>query len=172
MSWQDFMKRLDNKGLSIMEARQKYLKEQLIFENQLSSFFQHQQNSSSGGRVSQTPSLPPLNERYTAEYSTQSGFPFDTYTFNLSAREGYSPADGTEISIIYTPGDVLFPKTFTITDGSIPQQSGGDPTLIAIEEDVTVSIRENGVEFATTTLPGDSITNFGYAAIANAINNA
>jgi len=171
MSWQDFMKRLDNKGLSIMEARQKYLKEQLIFENQLSSFFQHQQNSSSGGRVSQTPSLPPLNERYTAVYDTPPG-PISVYTFNLSAREGYSPADGTEISIIYTPGDVLFPKTFTITDGSIPQQSGGDPTLIAIEEDVTVSIRENGVEFATTTLSAPTVTNLGYAAIANAINNA
>ena len=172
MSWQDFMKRLDNKGLSIMEARQKYLKEQLIFENQLSSFFQHQQNSSSGGRVSQTPSLPPLNERYTAEYSIQSGFPFDTYTFNLSAREGYSPADGTEISIIYTPDDVLFPKTFTITDGSIPQQSGGTIDQVFTGEDVSVSIRENGVEFATTTLPGPSVTTFGYAAIANAINNA
>lgn len=169
-SWQDFMKRLDNKGLSITEARQKYLKEQLIFENQLSSFLQQQMmNSSSGGRVSQTPPPTPL---YSATYQIVSGFPFDTFEFRIFAQEGYSPADGTEISIIYTPGDALFPKTFTITDGSIPTQSGGNPNLVFTGGDVLVSIRENGVEFASTTLPGPDATNFGYAEIANAINNA
>jgi len=34
--WQAFLKRPDNVGLSIMEARQKYLNEQLIFEEQIS----------------------------------------------------------------------------------------------------------------------------------------
>lgn len=34
--WQAFLKRPDNVGLSIMEARQKYLNEQLIFEEQMS----------------------------------------------------------------------------------------------------------------------------------------
>lgn len=35
-TWQSFLKRKDNVGLTIMEARQKYLKEQLLFE----SYFQ------------------------------------------------------------------------------------------------------------------------------------
>lgn len=34
--WQAFLKRPDNVGLSIMEAKQKYLNEQLIFEEQMS----------------------------------------------------------------------------------------------------------------------------------------
>lgn len=34
--WQAFLKRPDNVGLSIMEARQKYMQEQLIFEEQMS----------------------------------------------------------------------------------------------------------------------------------------
>lgn len=35
-SWQAFLKRPDNTSLSIMEAKQKYLNEQLIFEEQMS----------------------------------------------------------------------------------------------------------------------------------------
>lgn len=34
--WQAFLKRPDNVGLSIMEAKQKYLREQLLFEEQMS----------------------------------------------------------------------------------------------------------------------------------------
>jgi len=34
--WQAFLKRPDNVGLSIMEAKQKYLNEQLLFEEQMS----------------------------------------------------------------------------------------------------------------------------------------
>jgi hypothetical protein len=34
--WQAFLKRPDNTSLSIMEAKQKYLNEQLIFEEQMS----------------------------------------------------------------------------------------------------------------------------------------
>ena len=36
-TWQSFLKRKDNIGLSIMEAKQKYLKEQMVFE----SYFQN-----------------------------------------------------------------------------------------------------------------------------------
>lgn len=35
-TWQSFLKRKDNVGLTIMEARQKYLKEQLLFEGYIS----------------------------------------------------------------------------------------------------------------------------------------
>jgi len=36
-TWQSFLKRKDNIGLTIMESRQKYLKEQLLFENYVST---------------------------------------------------------------------------------------------------------------------------------------
>ena len=52
--WQFYVNRPDNKGLPIMEIRDKYLREQLIFEQQL-SFLQQQQmlmsNASGGGGV-------------------------------------------------------------------------------------------------------------------------
>jgi hypothetical protein len=40
--WQLYVNRPDNKGLSIMEIRDKYLKEQLLFENYI-NFQRHQQ---------------------------------------------------------------------------------------------------------------------------------
>jgi hypothetical protein len=55
--WQSFLNRPDNKGLSLMEVKDKYMHEQLLFENYMS--FQHQQQlmmaqQSSGGGPSPT----------------------------------------------------------------------------------------------------------------------
>ena len=50
--WQPYLLRGDNVGLPLMEVRDKYLREQLLFENYM-SFVQHQQllmsNASGGG---------------------------------------------------------------------------------------------------------------------------
>ena len=50
--WQSYLLRGDNVGLSLMEVRDKYLQEQLLFENYM-SFVQQQQllmsNTSGGG---------------------------------------------------------------------------------------------------------------------------
>ena len=50
--WQHFILRNDNRGLTTEQMRQKYLKEQLLFENYI-SFVQQQQllmsNAASGG---------------------------------------------------------------------------------------------------------------------------
>lgn len=52
--WQQFMTRSDNRGLSIMEMKQKYLKEQLMFEQSMSFQIQQQaklaQQAASGGK--------------------------------------------------------------------------------------------------------------------------
>ena len=42
-SWQQFQYRSDNKGLSVMEMKSKYLHEQYLFENELFNLQQHQQ---------------------------------------------------------------------------------------------------------------------------------
>jgi len=51
-SWQSYLLRGDNVGLPLMEVRDKYLQEQLLFENYM-SFVQQQQllmsNASGGG---------------------------------------------------------------------------------------------------------------------------
>ena len=52
--WQFYINRPDNAGLSIMEVKDKYMREQLLFEQNL-NFIQQQQlmmsNASSGGGV-------------------------------------------------------------------------------------------------------------------------
>ena len=63
--WQYYLNRPDNKGLSLMEVKDKYMREQLLFENYMS--FQHQQqlimsNESVGGGPlpTSTPTPEPL----------------------------------------------------------------------------------------------------------------
>ena len=56
-SQQSYVNRPDNKGLNIMEVRDKYLREQLLFEQQMNFQIQQQMLSSmaaSGGGPSQT----------------------------------------------------------------------------------------------------------------------
>ena len=52
--WQHYLNRRDNVGLPIMEVKSKYIKEQLLFEQQM-NFMHHQQmlmsQQSSGGGV-------------------------------------------------------------------------------------------------------------------------
>jgi len=52
--WKDFYKKPENKNLTIVEATKKYKKQLLLFENQYTSFLQHQrmiqlQHRSGGG---------------------------------------------------------------------------------------------------------------------------
>ena len=48
-SWQSYVNRPDNKGLNIMEVRDKYLREQLLFEQQMNFQIQQQMLSSASG---------------------------------------------------------------------------------------------------------------------------
>ena len=65
-SWKQFMTRSDNRNLPIMEARQKYLKEQLEFENQYSTYMMWQNmNRSQGGPSGTTPASTPEVEMLT-----------------------------------------------------------------------------------------------------------
>jgi len=52
--WKDFIGKPENKNISIVEATKKYKKQLLLFENQYTSFLQHQrmiqlQHRSGGG---------------------------------------------------------------------------------------------------------------------------
>lgn len=63
-SWQDFMRRSENKNLHIQEATRKYRQEMLLFENQYSTFLQQQrliqqQQSQGGGKRQVTPDQTP-----------------------------------------------------------------------------------------------------------------
>ena len=67
--WQNFVNRADNVGKSLMEVRDKYLNEQLLYENYMS--FTHQQqlmmsNAASGGGppFQTTSSIDPSENNY------------------------------------------------------------------------------------------------------------
>jgi len=61
-SWQQFQYRPDNKNLSVMEMKSKYLHEQYIFEAQVMSQMQEQQNWLNGasGFSVDSESTPPI----------------------------------------------------------------------------------------------------------------
>ena len=63
--WQYYVNRQDNVGLSIMEVKDKYMREQLLFEQQMNFIHQQQMLSSmaaSGGGPSQT--IDPSENNY------------------------------------------------------------------------------------------------------------
>ena len=63
--WQYYVNRQDNVGLSIMEVKDKYMREQLLFEQQMNFIYQQQMLSSmaaSGGGPSQT--IDPSENNY------------------------------------------------------------------------------------------------------------
>jgi len=81
-SWQQFQFRPDNRGLSIMEMKSKYIHEQFLFEAQVMSQMQEQQNwlnGSSGGTTSTSPSYTTeLRLSFNSDLQTiESDFEFD-----------------------------------------------------------------------------------------------
>ena len=71
--WQHFILRNDNRGLTTEQMRQKYLKEQLLFENYI-SFVQQQQllmsNAASGGGPLPSPTPSPSSGDLTLVFSS------------------------------------------------------------------------------------------------------
>ena len=61
-SWKEFMSRPANKDLPIMEARQKYLREQLEYENQLSTYLSWNRRNTAQGTARQVSNPAPTPE--------------------------------------------------------------------------------------------------------------
>ncbi len=88
--WSSYLSRSDNKNLPLMEVRDKYLREQLLFEQQL-SFIQQQQmmmaNSSAGG--GNLPQSSPFVAQYILDntFTVGTGFTSSVYTLQLQSDE-------------------------------------------------------------------------------------
>jgi uncharacterized delta-60 repeat protein len=88
--WSSYLSRSDNKNLPLMEVRDKYLREQLLFEQQL-SFIQQQQmmmaNSSAGG--GSLPQSSPFVAQYILDntFTVGTGFTSSLYTLQLQSDE-------------------------------------------------------------------------------------
>lgn len=111
--WQQFMTRSDNRGLSIMEMKQKYLKEQLMFEQSMSFQIQQQaklaQQAASGGKKRITDAQGCIE--FVAEVTYNTNFSFEvttsedtTYTINWGdgvTEEGSLSAGATDLNHDY-----------------------------------------------------------------------
>ena len=66
--WQYYVNRADNKGLSLMEIKNKYMKEQLLFEQHMNFQMQQQmvfqQQSAGGGKFIDNPEIDPSENEY------------------------------------------------------------------------------------------------------------
>jgi hypothetical protein len=88
-SWQQFQYRPDNKNLSVMEMKSKYLHEQYLFEAQIITLNQmHQQNTfMNGGGGGPTPS--PSSEPSPPSYSQELKLVFNDTLANVSSNYGF-----------------------------------------------------------------------------------
>jgi len=89
--WQQYHFRSDNRGLSIMELKSKYLHEQYLFENELFNLQQqHQQNvfmNGGGGG--------PLSTQSAPTYSTALKLTFNDTLANMATNYGYNVTSAT-----------------------------------------------------------------------------
>lgn len=71
--WQYYVNRPDNKSLPIMEVRDKYLREQYLFESQYNTFIQQMQsNAASGGSFPEP--TPTVESGYVVNGYVGSGY--------------------------------------------------------------------------------------------------
>jgi hypothetical protein len=135
-TWQSFLKRKDNVGLTIMEARQKYLKEQLLFE----SYFQTLNTTSTvstaaagaaGGPAPSTGGGGGGGGEWDLEFTV------DT---NYSYAEAWDDGYGATVSLpstavcISNSGIPDFRMTLTPTSGGEITVDWGDGTVETLSE--------------------------------------
>ena len=118
-SWQQFQHRFDNKGLSVMEMKSKYLHEQYLFEAELFNLQQqHQQNvfMNGGGGGAASTSEP------TPSYTTELQLTFNDNLAAVEAEFGVNPS-------LLSTWNAKFPnanfETIIIDDNTNP----GNPTI-------------------------------------------
>jgi hypothetical protein len=88
-SWQQFQLRLDNKNLSVMEMKSKYLREQYLFESQILNQIHQQNMFMNGGGGGPLPSSGPTPPPPT--YSTEVQFYFAGDRTQITNSLGWDP---------------------------------------------------------------------------------
>jgi len=135
-SWQQFQFRSDNKGLSVMEMKSKYLHEQYLFENELFNLQQQHQNwlnGSSGGTTSTS----------TPTYSTALQLTFNDTLANMSTNYGF---------------DVTSATAWNNTGKFTYNGSNSNFGTVEIVNSTTINLKgnEEGIAIETDTFSGDT----------------
>lgn len=125
-TWQQFQFRPDNKGLSIMELKSKYLHEQYLFEAELFNLQQqHQQNvfmNGGGGGSTSSPSGPILEAGAKIIFTANSISDVnDDLGWNVESIEGWKTNAFETVSgeITYLTVVETAPQTFEVNIGGL-----------------------------------------------------
>jgi hypothetical protein len=106
--WQSYLNRPDNKGLSLMEVKNRYMQEQLLFENYMSFQMQQQmlmsQQSSGGGPSPSTASSLIIVDPNAQAFITAAGITDPTQQAAIDNLVIGLKADG-----LWTPMQALYP---------------------------------------------------------------
>ena len=128
-SWQQYQHRSDNKGLSVMEMKSKYLQEQYLFENELFNLQQQHQNwlnGSSGGPTSTS----------TPTYSTALQLTFNDTLAGVASDFGFDPTSISDWNNKFINGG-FEALTINNSDPSAPIITlKGNDTNVGIDADV------------------------------------
>lgn len=132
--WQHFINRSDNRGLSIMEMKQKYLKEQLMFEQALSFQMQQQakqaQLAASGGKKKTVTNTNDGCIQFVVDTTEDTFFEFTatsltsefTYTIEWGdgqSESGSSGEGGASLNHTYPDSDTEYTVRMCFSDPSI-----------------------------------------------------
>jgi hypothetical protein len=74
--WQQYHLRFDNKGLSTMELKSKYINEQYLFEAQMAQIQQQHNifmNGGGGGKLNENTPTPPSTSAFSNAFSNAFG---------------------------------------------------------------------------------------------------
>jgi hypothetical protein len=128
-SWQQFQFRSDNRGLSVMEMKSKYLHEQYLFENELFNLQQqHQQNVfMNGGGGGPTSTSEPTPE---PTYSSLLQLTFNDTLINMNDNYGFDVTSATD----WNNTDAFTWKT----DGRFE--------VVEVVDDYIIILKGNGVD--------------------------
>ena len=175
--WQQFQFRPDNKGLSVMEMKSKYLHEQYLFEAQMNTLNQiHQQNAfmnGGGGGPAPTPSEPVIPNYLIQMYFTNiedASNEFGDVTSLITWNGGnifdktdftYISIDIDNITIGNTTGDV------SLIDDSGFNGSTSLTRIIDINSNTIISLGGNSLATSgLISIQADYVTNIGSRALS------
>ena len=152
-SWQQFQYRPDNKNLSVMEMKSKYLHEQYLFEAQMNTLNQmHQQNafmngSGGGPTPSSEPTPPPPS------YATELRLEFNNDLQSVEIDFGVDPRslstwnakfpnaefESIEINTTNAYAPIITLKGNTVNGGQIGDQAFTNRTTISTLRDINAN---------------------------------
>ncbi len=175
-SWQQFQFRSDNRGLSVMEMKSKYLHEQYLFEAQMENLNQiHQQNTfmnGGGGGPAPTPSEPVIPDTLIQFYFTNIQDAINEFGEGILSLTFWNDSFGAIFTYINVNENDSLITIGGASDIAFPLDLFSGYTsmirIVDVNSNTVTSIGSNAFDgSALVTFIGDAVTSIGDGAFAN-----